>query len=173
MFNPIVGCSADMAVIFALLGVGRSHLWAWLWTTAVISPTAGTYPCRVNGSNQLFTALIRKQAEIDYDNVSGWTERRPKLLISGAAAYSRVIDFEKFPQDCRQCRCVYDGPALFLTSPDSLWQACILMPFHTRMWLQPLLIRHYADQEPVSSCVRKICPKPLTGQFFLVSKGVR
>ena len=70
-----------------------------------------THGTKVNFSGRLYDAaqygIDPTTALIDYDNVQALAEEhKPKLIIAGFSAYSRVIDWAAVPRDCRQCRCV-------------------------------------------------------------------
>ena len=46
---------------------------------------------------QFITMLIKNTGLIDYDNVEKLAlEHKPKIIIAGGSAYSRVIDFKRF-----------------------------------------------------------------------------
>jgi glycine hydroxymethyltransferase len=60
-----------------------------------------THGSPVSFSGQLYNAtfygVTRDTGRIDYDQVEATAKRvRPKLMIVGASAYSRIIDFERF-----------------------------------------------------------------------------
>ena len=64
-------------------------------------------------SGKWFNAIgydVDKESElIDYDNVEKLAlEHKPKLIIAGGSAYSRVIDFKRF-REIGQSRCVSNG----------------------------------------------------------------
>ncbi len=65
-----------------------------------------THGSPANYSGKLFDVVsygLAEQTErIDYDDVAAKAERhRPKLIIAGASAYPRVIDFERFAEIAR------------------------------------------------------------------------
>lgn len=94
--QPHSGASANFAVYLALLQPGDTILGMGL-------PAGGhlTHGTKVNVSGKYFNAIsygVDKETElIDYDNVQ-WlaNEHKPKLIIAGASAYPRKIDFARF-----------------------------------------------------------------------------
>ena len=70
---------------------------AWISPTAATSPTVRGRASRA-GSFRPFTYHVsEKTEEIDYDEVREVALReKPKLIIAGASAYSRIIDFKRF-----------------------------------------------------------------------------
>ncbi len=96
--QPHSGASANFAVFLALLKPGDTVLGMSL-------PAGGhlTHGTKVNVSGKFFNAIsygVNKDTElIDYDEVERLAkEHRPKLIIAGASAYPRVIDFARFRQ---------------------------------------------------------------------------
>ena len=60
-----------------------------------------THGLKISMSGKWFNAVgydVDKESElIDYDNVEKLAlEHKPKLIIAGGSAYSRVIDFKRF-----------------------------------------------------------------------------
>ncbi|MBR5381669.1 MAG: serine hydroxymethyltransferase [Oscillospiraceae bacterium] len=94
--QPHSGSSANLAVEFALLSPGD--------TIMGMSLSAGghlTHGSKANISGKYFNVLSYgvddKTQMINYDDVRKMAlECRPKLIIAGASAYSRFIDFKKF-----------------------------------------------------------------------------
>jgi len=94
--QPHSGTQANAAVYFACLRPGDTLLGMDL--------TAGghlTHGHRLSYSGRDFEVasygVERDSERIDYDDVARIArERRPKLIICGASAYSRIIDFEHF-----------------------------------------------------------------------------
>lgn len=94
--QPHSGANANQAVFFALLQPGDTYLG--------MSLDAGghlTHGCPVNQSGKWFNAVgygVRKEdGLIDYDEVERLAvEHQPKLIVAGASAYPRVIDWERF-----------------------------------------------------------------------------
>jgi glycine hydroxymethyltransferase len=94
--QPHSGASANLATYAALLMPGDTVL-------AMDLPHGGhlTHGSRVNFSGKWFRAVgyrVREDDElIDYDEVRELARaERPKMIICGATAYSRLIDFARF-----------------------------------------------------------------------------
>ncbi len=98
--QPHSGAQANGAVYLALLKPGD--------TTLAMSLNSGghlTHGAKPAQSGKWFNALhydVNKETGlIDYDAVEKLaTENKPKLIIAGGSAYSRVIDFKKFREVC-------------------------------------------------------------------------
>ena len=94
--QPHSGSSANMAVFFAVLRPGDKILGMDLTHGGHLTHGA---PSSFSGRffTPLFYQLSRKDERIDYDQVRKIAlKERPKLIIAGASAYSRIIDFGKF-----------------------------------------------------------------------------
>jgi glycine hydroxymethyltransferase len=94
--QPHSGSQANQAVYLALLEPGDTILGMSLAHGGHL-----THGARVNFSGKLFNAVqygIRLDTgEIDYDQVEALArEHKPKLIVAGFSAYSRVIDWQKF-----------------------------------------------------------------------------
>ncbi len=94
--QPHSGSQANAAVYLALLNPGDPILGMSLDHGGHL-----THGAKVNFSGKLFRAMqygIKADTgEIDYDQVQRMaTEHKPKLIIAGFSAYSRVIDWAKF-----------------------------------------------------------------------------
>ncbi len=92
--QPHSGTQANMAVYLSILKPGDKILGMSLSHGGHLSHGA-----QVNFSGILYKAYFygvdRKSGLIDYDNVRRLAKRhRPKLIIAGASAYSRTIDFK-------------------------------------------------------------------------------
>lgn len=94
--QPHSGSQANMAVYFSVLKPGDTILGMSL-------PHGGhlTHGAKVSFSGTLYKSVSygvdRKTELIDYDEVERLAlEHKPKLIISGYSAYSRVIDFAMF-----------------------------------------------------------------------------
>ena len=94
--QPHSGSQANFAVYFAFLNPGDKILG--------MSLSAGghlTHGSSVNVSGKYFTAIPYGVSEatgcIDYEEVRRIAlEEKPKMIVAGASAYSRIIDFKKF-----------------------------------------------------------------------------
>ena len=94
--QPHSGTSANMAVYFAVLRPGDTLLGMDLSCGGHL-----THGHRLSYSGRDFRVVAygvdRETERIDYEEVERLAlEQRPKLIVCGASAYSRVIDFEKF-----------------------------------------------------------------------------
>ncbi len=94
--QPHSGSGANMAVYMALMNHGDTFLGMDLAQGGHL-----THGSPVNFSGKLYKALHYgldpKTEQIDYNLVEDMAKReKPKMIIAGASAYSRIIDFEKF-----------------------------------------------------------------------------
>ena len=94
--QPHSGSQANMAVYFALLKPGDTILGMDLAAGGHL-----THGARVNFSGKFFRVVsygVDPETErIDYDEVERLAlEYRPKLIVAGASAYPRVLDFARF-----------------------------------------------------------------------------
>ncbi len=94
--QPHSGSQANQAVFLALLEPGDTVLGMSLAHGGHL-----THGAKVNFSGKLFNAvqygLRLDTGEIDYDQVEVLAkEYRPKLIVAGFSAYSRVVDWQRF-----------------------------------------------------------------------------
>jgi len=94
--QPHSGTSANMGVYFAVLEPGDTLLGMDLSAGGHL-----THGHRLSYSGRDFRVVAygvdRATERIDYDEVERLAlEHRPRLIIAGASAYSRTIDFERF-----------------------------------------------------------------------------
>ena len=94
--QPHSGAQANGAVFLALLKPGDTFMGMSLNSGGHI-----THGLKIAMSGRWFNAIgydVDKDSElIDYDNVEKLAlEHKPKLIIAGGSAYSRVIDFKRF-----------------------------------------------------------------------------
>lgn len=93
--QPHSGSQANMAVYMACLNPGDSFLGMDLAQGGHL-----THGSPVNFSGKLFKAMhygLNAQETIDYNQLEDIAKReRPRMIIAGASAYPRIIDFEKF-----------------------------------------------------------------------------
>ena len=92
--QPHSGAQANMAVYFALLNVGDTVLGMSLACGGHL--THGS-PVNMSGKNYNFISYgVDDNGILDYDELERLTkEHHPKLIVAGASAYPRVIDFER------------------------------------------------------------------------------
>ena len=94
--QPHSGSQANAAVYFALLQPGDTILGMSLAHGGHL-----THGAKVNFSGKLFNAvqygLNTETGEIDYDEVEALAkEHKPKMVVAGFSAYSRVVDWQRF-----------------------------------------------------------------------------
>jgi glycine hydroxymethyltransferase len=94
--QPHSGAQANGAVFLALLKPGDTFMGMSLNSGGHI-----THGLKISMSGKWFNAIgyeVDKESElIDYENVEKLAlEHKPKLIIAGGSAYSRVIDFKRF-----------------------------------------------------------------------------
>jgi glycine hydroxymethyltransferase len=94
--QPHSGAQANMAVFMALLQPGDTVLGMSLAHGGHL-----THGTKVSFSGKLYNAIaygVRKDTElIDFDEVRALArEHRPKLIVAGASAYPRVMEYEPF-----------------------------------------------------------------------------
>ena len=100
--QPHSGSQANMAVYLAFLKPGDTILGMDLAHGGHL-----THGSPVNFSGSLFRivsyGLDAKNKLIDYDRVESLAKKhKPKIIVSGATAYPRVIDFKKFSEIARR-----------------------------------------------------------------------
>ncbi len=98
--QPHSGSTANMAVYFAMLSIGDTVL-------AMDLACGGhlTHGHSHNFSGRYFNVISygvsRKDECLDYDEIADLAkEHHPKMILAGASAYPRVIDFEKLRKIC-------------------------------------------------------------------------
>ena len=92
--QPHSGAQANMAVYFALLNVGDTVLGMDLACGGHL--THGS-PVNMSGKNYNFVPYgVNDDGFLDYDSLEKLAkEHHPKLIVAGASAYPRTIDFER------------------------------------------------------------------------------
>ena len=98
--QPHSGSQANMAVYFTILQPGDTVLGMNLSHGGHL-----THGSAVNFSGRLYNFVsygVNKETErIDYEEVRRLAlEYKPKLIVAGASAYSRIIDFKKLKEIC-------------------------------------------------------------------------
>lgn len=94
--QPHAGSQANMAVYFATLEPGDTILGMSLAEGGHL-----THGHDLNFSGKLYNRIPyhvnRETEQLDYDEIAALAEQyKPKLIIAGASAYSRFVDFERF-----------------------------------------------------------------------------
>ncbi|MCD8332092.1 MAG: serine hydroxymethyltransferase [Oscillospiraceae bacterium] len=95
--QPHSGAQANMAAYFALLELGDTVLGMDLSQGGHL--THGS-PVNMSGKNYHFVSYgVNAEGFLDYDLLEQALEReKPKLLVAGASAYPRALDFERLAQ---------------------------------------------------------------------------
>ncbi|TAN49493.1 MAG: serine hydroxymethyltransferase [Methylococcaceae bacterium] len=96
--QPHSGSQANAAVYMALLNPGDTVLGMSLAHGGHL-----THGAKVNFSGKIYNAvqygLNADSGEIDYEQVADLArEHRPKMIVAGFSAYSRVVDWQRFRQ---------------------------------------------------------------------------
>ena len=96
--QPHSGAQANMAVYHAILQPGDTVLGLNLSHGGHL-----THGSKVNSSGKLYNfipyGVKEETGTIDYDEVERLAiENKPKLIVTGASAYARIIDFKRFRQ---------------------------------------------------------------------------
>lgn len=93
--QPHSGSQANMAVYMAVMNPGESFLGMDLAQGGHL-----THGSPVNFSGKLYKGFhygLNAEETIDYNQLEDIAKKeRPKMIIAGASAYPRIIDFEKF-----------------------------------------------------------------------------
>ena len=94
--QPHSGAQANMAAYYALLNYGDTAMGMSLAHGGHL-----THGDRVSFSGKSYNfipyGVNRETERIDYQELEGLAlEHRPKLIVAGASAYPRIIDFERF-----------------------------------------------------------------------------
>jgi glycine hydroxymethyltransferase len=94
--QPHSGSQANAAAYMALVNAGETILGMSLAEGGHL-----THGSKVNFSGKLFNAyqygLVAETACIDYDQVQALAdEHKPKMIVAGFSAYSRVVDWQRF-----------------------------------------------------------------------------
>ena len=96
--QPHSGAQANMAAYFSFLDPGDKILGMSLSHGGHL-----THGSPVNFSGRLFDGVREEDGRIDYDALRDQAlAERPKMIIAGASAYPRVLDFEAFQAVARE-----------------------------------------------------------------------
>jgi glycine hydroxymethyltransferase len=100
--QPHSGATANQAVYYAALEIGDTIL-------AMDLAQGGhlTHGMKLNFSGRWYNVVgygLSKETErLDYDGIAALArEHKPKLILAGASAYSRIIDFDRFAEIARE-----------------------------------------------------------------------
>ncbi|MBR1749512.1 MAG: serine hydroxymethyltransferase [Ruminococcus sp.] len=99
--QPHSGAQANMAVYFALCNVGDTIMGMSLADGGHL--THGS-PVNMSGKNYNFISYgLTDEGFIDYDELEKLAkENKPKLIVAGASAYPRAIDFERISKVAKE-----------------------------------------------------------------------
>ncbi|MCR4741035.1 MAG: serine hydroxymethyltransferase [Lachnospiraceae bacterium] len=104
--QPHSGAQANMAVFFAILEPGDTFMGMNLDHGGHLS-----HGSPVNMSGKYFNCVhygVNDEGFIDYDEVRRIAlECRPKMILAGASAYARKIDFKRFREICDEVGAVF------------------------------------------------------------------
>lgn len=94
--QPHSGSSANIAVYQAVLNPGDTVLGMSLDHGGHL-----THGAKINFSGRIYNSvqygLVEETGEIDYDQVEALAlEHKPKMIVAGFSAYSRVVDWQRF-----------------------------------------------------------------------------
>ena len=101
--QPHSGAQANLAVYFALLKPGDTVMGMSL---SEGGPLTHGSPVNLSGSYYRFVpyGVSPETGRIDYDALyETAVKEKPKLIVAGASAYPRVIDFKRFREICDAC----------------------------------------------------------------------
>lgn len=95
--QPHSGCPANMAVYFALCDAGDTIMGLKLYHGGHM-----THGLKVNFSGKIYNSVqygCRPDGYIDIDEMRRLAhEHKPKLIVSGGSAYSRIYEWEKYQE---------------------------------------------------------------------------
>ncbi|GBE03383.1 serine hydroxymethyltransferase [bacterium BMS3Abin09] len=101
--QPHSGSQANMAVLFSVLKPGDKILGMNLSHGGHL-----THGAKVSFSGKLFKSSfygVNRKGFIDYDNVRKIAKKdKPKLIVCGASAYSRIIDFKALSEIAKEVK---------------------------------------------------------------------
>lgn len=101
--QPHSGASANLAVLFAACKTGDTVMGMNLAHGGHLSHGS---PVNISGSyfNIVPYGVSERDGRIDYDEMEKTAlSCKPKLIISGASAYPRIIDFKRIREICDKC----------------------------------------------------------------------
>ena len=137
--QPHSGAQANMAVFMAMMKPGDTFMGMNLDQGGHLS-----HGSPVNFSGMYFNCVpygVNDEGFIDYDRVLEIAkECKPKLIVAGASAYARTIDFKRFRQIADEV-----GAYLMVDMAISqdLWPGdSIPLPSGSQMWSPPRPTRH-------------------------------
>lgn len=145
--QPHSGSQANTAVYLALLKPGDTVFGMSLAHGGHL--THGS-PVNLSGLYYHFVpyGIDDTTHRIDYDLLERMAmEQKPRLIVAGASAYPRALDFERFA-DIAKSAVIFDGDMAL--SPVSLRQDCTKILFLSQMSSPPQRTKHYAVRAAAS-----------------------
>jgi len=135
--QPHSGSSANMAVYFAVLNIGDTILGMDIAHGGHL-----THGSRVSFSGKFYRTVGYKVSEkdemLDYDEIRSIAiKERPKLIITGASAYSRIIDFKRFRE-------IADEVGAYLMADIAHIAGLVAAGYHP----SPVEYAHFEQQQP-------------------------
>ena len=170
--QPHSGTQANIAVYMAALQPGDTVLGMNLAHGGHL--THG-HPLNFSGKTYKFVAYgVRKETErIDYDEIERLAaEHKPKMIVAGASAYSRIIDFERMARNRafgRRACCSWT----WRTSRDWWPRACIRVRCRTPISFPPPRTRRCAGRAAAWCCAARNGPRNSTASRFPARRAVR
>ena len=163
--QPHSGAQANMAVYFTLLKPGDTVLGMNLAHGGHL-----THGHPLNFSGKLYTIVpygVRQDDErIDYDELERLAhEHKPKMIMVGASAYPRVIDFARIGEVGRRRSARRSSPT-WRTSPASSRRACTRARCRTPTSSRPRRTRRCAGRAAAWSCAAAQYAKDLDRALF-------
>ena len=121
--QPHSGAQANLAVYFALLQPGDTILGMNLAAGGHLTPGS---PANMSGSHYNIVPYgVDDNGFIDYDQLMELAmTHKPKLIVAGASAYPRTIDFAKFREVADACG-AYLVPRFFGRSKETVFLLCL------------------------------------------------
>ena len=163
------GTQANMAVYFSALKFGDKVL---AMDLACGGHLTHGHPHNFSGMfyNVITYGVDKKTELLDYDKIMDLAKRhKPKMILAGASAYPRRIDFKHFRKICDKV-----GAYLFVDMAHIaglVEQGCIPRQFRMRNLSVPLRIKLYEGPAADLSSVEKSLPKKLMRVSFPVSRA--
>ncbi len=104
--QPHSGANANLGVYFALLNVGDTILGMDLSNGGHL--THGS-PVNMSGKNYNFISYgVDENGYLDYEDLEKKArENSPKMIVAGASAYSRIIDFERIAKVAKEVGAIF------------------------------------------------------------------
>ena len=123
--QPHSGSQANSAAYMAMMKPGDTLLGMSLADGGHL-----THGAKVSSSGRIYNAVqygIDEQGNIDYDQVESLAkEHKPKVIVAGFSAYSRVVDWQRFRDIADSVRRIFHGGHGPCVRPDC--RGCVPQP---------------------------------------------